>query len=200
MGKILVDILELLFFQTAFVLWIVLKVGEVFKESIADVESVEKFGQVKDIVEPKLVLYNLFKDILIFVIKTFIKIYCVNRFWTKYTCECLKDFNIFRYTIADSHVDCVWTWITKIFWKTCTTSSALKVWRQGALQLEKFPIAAWIPPMTFKSQARKARSPPLMWNFFMWLFCVSVFLITFLKKNRKNVSDKWVLFFFYLVP
>ena len=129
-------------------------------------------------------------------LKPLLKFIVLTGFSTKYTCECLKDFNIFRYTIADSHVDCVWTWITKIFWKTCTTSSALKVWRQGALQLEKFPIAAWIPPMTFKSQARKARSPPLMWNFFMWLFCVSVFLITFLKKNRKMCGINGSCFFF----
>ena len=79
----MVDILELLFFQTAFVLRFVLKVWDIPKESIVDVELMKKFGQVKDIVEPKLVLFNLIKDILIFVIETFIEIYCVNRFFNK---------------------------------------------------------------------------------------------------------------------
>ena len=79
----MLDILELLFFQTAFVLWIVFKVGDVPKESIVDEELMEKFWQVKNIVEPKLVLFNLIIDILIFVIETFIEIYCVNRFLNK---------------------------------------------------------------------------------------------------------------------
>ena len=70
-GKILVDILELLFFQTAFVLWFILKVWDKPEDNIVDVERKKKFGQDKDIVEPKSVLFNLNNDILKFVVEMF---------------------------------------------------------------------------------------------------------------------------------